>query len=79
VPCLDLVALGAAGEVDDDLGSRHRGVDPLAGGQVTGHQLDNLRALAAVPAEDPDVAAGVPQPRDDEPPQGARAAGDQDG
>ena len=43
VPGLDLVALGAAGAVHDDLGALDRGVDPLAGGQVAGHVLDARR------------------------------------
>ena len=77
--------LALPAQMHDDLGSLHRGVDPLARGQVTGHELDPspsswlASALAAAPAEHPDVAPGVPQPRDDQPPQGARAAGDQDG
>jgi hypothetical protein len=76
VPCLDLVAFGAAGEVHDDLGVRHRGIDPLAGGQVAGHELEPLHALAPAPAEHPDLAAGVPQPRDDLAAECARTAGD---
>ena len=52
----------------DDLVSLHRGFDALARGQVTSHELDTLPALPAVPAEHSDVAPGVPQPRDDEPP-----------
>jgi hypothetical protein len=57
----------------------HRGVDPLAGGQVTGHQLDAIPGLAAVAAEHPDLAAGVPQPRDDLAAECSGAAGDQHG
>jgi len=34
-----------ASEVQDDFGSGHGGLDPLAGGQVAGHQLDALPAL----------------------------------
>jgi hypothetical protein len=73
---LDLVAVGAARQLQDDLGSRHGGLDPLAGGQVAGHQLDALPAQVAAsrapvsgPAEDADAVAGVPQPRDDLPPR----------
>src|SRR5262249_42083770 len=77
VPCLDLVAFAAAGEVHDDLGARHRGADPLAAAQVAGHELEPLRALATAPAEHPDRAAGVPQPRDDPAAERARTAGDQ--
>ncbi len=51
VPGLLLVALAAARAVHDDLDSLHRGLDPLARGQVTGHELDTLLGLAAVPAE----------------------------
>src|SRR6266702_8210995 len=50
----------------------------LARGQVTSHKLDTLPALGAAPAEQSDVAPGVAQPRDDEPPQDTRAASDQD-
>src|SRR6266498_3534844 len=90
--CLDqvaglvLVALAAARAMHDDLGALHRLFDPPARGQVTPHELDTLPALldtlsafAAASAEHSDDATGVEQPRDDEPPQGARAAGDQDG
>ena len=76
---LDLVAFGAAGQMHDHLGPRHRGVDALAGGQVTGQLLDARAALAAVAAEHPDLAAGRPQPRDDLAAQGAGDAGDQNG
>ena len=79
VPRLLLVALGAARAVHDDLGALHRGVDALARGQVAGHELDALVGLVAVPAEHPNVGAGVPQLRDDEPPERARAAGDENG
>src|SRR5215213_9954023 len=74
---LILVALGAARAVHDDLGPVHRGFDSLAGGQVTGHELDAVAGLAAAPAEHPYLAACVPQPRDDEAPERARPAGDQ--
>jgi hypothetical protein len=50
VPGLVLVALAAAGAVDDDLGARHRGVDAVAGGEVTGHELDAGVAVAAAAA-----------------------------
>ena len=40
-----------------DLDAVHRGLDPLACGQVTGHVLDAVRGLVGVPAEHPDVAA----------------------
>jgi hypothetical protein len=65
--------------VDDDLGALHRGVDPFAAGQVAGHQLDTRLRRTGAAAEDPDIVAGVQQPRDDQPPQGAGAAGDQNG
>jgi hypothetical protein len=74
-----LVALAAARAVHDDRGPLHRGCDPLARGQVTGHDLDTRPGLAAAPAEHPYRAAGVPQPRDDEAPERTRAARDQDG
>jgi hypothetical protein len=79
VPGLDLVALAGAGAVDDDPGAGHGGVDPLAGGQVAGDHLDALAELTPSAAEHADLAAGRPQSRDDQPPQGAGAAGDQDG
>jgi hypothetical protein len=79
VPGLVLVALAAARAVDHDLGARHRVVDPVPGGKVAGHGLDAGLAVAAAAAEDPDVVPGIPQPRDDEPPEGAGAARDQDG
>ncbi len=75
---LDLVALYARRAVHDDLGALDRGFDTLARGQVTGHELDPLPALAAAPAEHPDVAPGIPQSRDDMPSQAASAAGDQE-
>src|SRR3954470_22634754 len=75
--CLVLVAFVAACEVDDQLGPVDRGFDPLAGGQVADHVLDSLFGLMTVPAEHPYLAAGVPQQRNDEAPEGARAAGDQ--
>ena len=49
---------------------------PVARSPVT--NVDALAGLAAAPAEHPHLAAGVPQPRDDEAPERARAAGDQD-
>src|SRR5215211_1853338 len=52
-------------------------LDPLARGEVTGHGLDTLPGLVAVPAEHSNLAAGLPQPRDDEAPERARAAGDE--
>jgi hypothetical protein len=76
---LVLVALAAAGEVHDDLGSLHGGLDPLAGGEVAADVLDAVRGLAGAPAEHADLAAGVAQARDDEPAERARAAGDEDG
>src|SRR3954453_12274625 len=76
---LVLVAFVAACEVDDQLGPVDRRFDPLAGGQVADHVLDfdSLFGLMTVSAEHPYLAAGVPQPRNDEAPEGARAAGDQ--
>ena len=61
----------------DDLGSYNRGVDSLAGGQVTGHELDTLPGRVAASAEHSHFAPGVLQPRNDKPPEGAGAAGDQ--
>jgi hypothetical protein len=52
----------------DYVNSLHRGFDPLASGQVTGHELDTLRASTSAPADHSDVAAGVLQPLNDEPP-----------
>jgi len=78
VTCLDLVALGAAREVDDDLGSVHRGVDAFAGSQVTSEELDTVLALAALSAEYPDVTARVTQLLHDVPSERAGTAGHQD-
>ena len=71
--------LAAARAVHDDLGPLHCGFDPFARGQVTGHELDAVLGLVAAPAEHPYLAAGLPQAPDDEAPECARAAGDQDG
>src|SRR5258708_19192115 len=68
------VALSAALTVPADLGPLLRVFDTLARGQVTGHELDTLPGLAAAPAEHLYLAAGVPQPGDDEAPERARAA-----
>jgi hypothetical protein len=76
---LDLVAPAGAGAVHDDPGPPRGGVDPLAGGQVAGRELDPVLVLVAAPAEHQDPPPGVPQPRHDQPAQGARAAGDQHG
>ena len=77
VPSFVLVALRAAGAVDNDLCSRHRRIDSLAGCEVACHILDALRDLWAMPAEHSDFAAGVAKSRDDKSPQGACASGDQ--
>jgi hypothetical protein len=77
VPRLVLVALGAARQVYDGPDPGHRGLGTLARGQITGHELHTVPGRMAVPAERPDVAAGVPQARDDVPPERARSAGDQ--
>jgi hypothetical protein len=76
---LDVVALGASRAVHDDVGSLYRNFDSLALGKVTCHELDPLSFLVAAPAEHSDLAPGVPQPGDYEPPQSACATGDQDG
>jgi hypothetical protein len=76
---LVIVALAAARAVHDDLGSLRRGLDPVALGQVAGHELDALAALVAVPAEHADVVPQVPQPRDDQSPQGAGTTGHEEG
>lgn len=73
---LGLVALAAAGAVDDGPGPLHRRLDPLARGQVAPHELDPVPGLVAAAAERPHGVAGVRQPRDDEAPERARAAGE---
>src|SRR5215207_636266 len=75
---LVLVALAAAGTVHDDLGTVDRGLDPLAGGQVAGHEVGALAGFATAPGEHPHRAAGGLQPRDYEAPERAGTAGDQD-
>jgi hypothetical protein len=65
--------------VHDGFGAHRRGLDPVARGKITDHELDLLSAFAAAAAEYSDVVAGVAQPRDNEPPQRARATGDQNG
>ena len=52
---------------------------PGAGGQVTAYELDALGGRTLAPAEDADAGAGLLQPRDDQPAEVARAAGDEDG
>jgi hypothetical protein len=54
-------------------------LDPLAGGQVAGDELDAVDGFAVAPAEHPHVVSGVPQAPDDEAPERTGAAGDQDG
>jgi hypothetical protein len=65
--------------VHDGLDPVHRGFDPLAGGQVAGHELDAFLCLVAAPGEHPHVATGVPQTPDDMATERAGAAGNQDG
>ena len=62
-----VVALRAAGTMDDDLRSIHCGLDSLASREVTSNEFDALHALAAAPAEDPYVTSGVLQPGNDQP------------
>src|SRR5829696_5848690 len=57
----------------------HRGFDPLAGGQVTAHELDAGLCLTAAAAEHPYIATGVPQEPDDESSERTGAARNQDG
>ena len=78
MPSLLLVALRAARAMDDDLDSPDGGIDAIAGPDVPGHELDTL-ILMGGPTEHPDVAAGIAQACDDEPPKRARAAGYEDG
>ena len=73
-----VVALVAAGEVQDGPDAVHRGPGPLAAGQVAGQVADAFLVRPAVPAEHADLAAGVPQARDEPPSEGAGPAGDQD-
>jgi hypothetical protein len=68
----ELATTGSAASLDPKFG-----FDPLVRGQVAGNELDALPAPAAAPAEHT-VAPRVAQPRDDEPPERARAAGDPD-
>ncbi len=77
-PRLVAVTFLAARAVHDDLGPGHRGVDPLARIQVTGHEFDTLGRFAVAPAEHPHLAAGVSQTRDDQTPKRPGAAGYQD-
>src|SRR5262245_7727917 len=72
---LVLVAFATPREVEDDLGSFHGGCDRLARGQVARHELDAFPGLAVAPGWPPYLAAGVPEPRDDEAPERAGAAG----
>jgi hypothetical protein len=65
--------------VHDGLDAVHCCVDPLACGQVAGHDLDAVPGFATLPAEDPDVAAGTSEERCDEAPQRVRASREQDG
>jgi hypothetical protein len=76
---LVFVAFTTAGAMHDDLRALHRRFNPLIVGQVTGHELDALRAHALSAAEHAYVAPRIPQPRHDETAQSACAAGDQDG
>jgi hypothetical protein len=76
---LDVVALRAAGEMDDDLGACHGGVDAVAGLEISARELD-ARALFSAPqpaAEDADRSTGLAQAGDDESADCACAAGDQ--
>jgi hypothetical protein len=57
----------------------YRGLDPLAGGQVTSQELDAVSGLAAAPAEHPYIVTGAPQAPDDEASEGTGAARNQDG
>jgi hypothetical protein len=74
-----VVALGAARQVQDDLGAGHGALDALAGEQVGGHVLDAGGGLARVPAEHAHVAPGGAQQRHHEAAQRSGAAGDQQG
>src|SRR5581483_1989044 len=74
-----LVALVAARAMHDDLGASHGGFDTLVFREITSHGLDTLVTVASAPAEHSDVAAGLPKPRNNEPPQRPGAACDQDG
>jgi hypothetical protein len=53
--------------------------DPLALDQVTGHVFDAVGGLVAVPAEHPQLVAGLAQERGGEATERAGAAGEQDG
>jgi len=53
-------------------------LDPLAGGQVSRHELDALARFVTVPAEHPHRATRVPQQGQDVAPERAGAAGEQD-
>jgi hypothetical protein len=75
---LVVVALGAASAVHDRPDPVHRGVQPLAGGEVADGELDAVAGLVRAPAEHPHLGAGVPQPRHDQAPEGAGAAGHQE-
>jgi hypothetical protein len=79
VPSHVVVALGSSGAVHDRLDARHRGIDPIAGPDVSGHVLDAVDGLAPVPAEQADLAARVLQERQHETPERARAAREQYG
>ena len=56
--------------MDDGLDAVHRGLEPFAGRQIAGQVADAVLVRPAAPAEHSDVVPGVPQPRDDLPPQG---------
>jgi hypothetical protein len=76
-PRLVLVALHAARKMQDDPGFCNSGFNPLACGQVTSHELDAGCGLLVVPTEHADIKPGSLQPRDDQSPRRAGAAGDQ--
>jgi hypothetical protein len=65
--------------VHDNLGAVHGVFDPLALDQVTGHVFDAVGGLVAVPAEHPQLVAGLAQERGGEATERAGAAGEQDG
>ena len=75
---LHVVALLAAGAIDDRVDALDGGLDPLAGRQVAGGHLDAGQRRARVPAEDSNVPACGTEAVDDEPAERASAAGDED-
>ena len=77
VPGRLVIARAAARAVHDDLSPGDRRPDPLAGEQVTGHVLDAITGRVTVPAEYPQVPAGVPEPREQLASQRPRTAGNQ--